>query len=138
MEMNAAHKDVFGTSRWKRWVGVAWDAVCAGDEELQREERRINDCLCLCVSDNYCWHNSCLCDSPHLCNTSIITSAAVLLRLLEHEEDTEMSSPIYQSVWHNIPDNLNLYLSSSNINSKSWNMKINPLPANMENMVRSE
>jgi len=53
------------------------------------------------------------------CNTSIITSALALFRLLEHAEDTEMSSSICQSVWHNIPDNSNLYLSRSNMNTKS-------------------
>ena len=73
--------------------------------------------------DNYCWHTSCLFDCPHLCNTSIITSVAALLRLLDHE-DGEMSPHIYQRVWHNIQEDLNIYLSRSNINTKSWNLKI--------------
>jgi hypothetical protein len=67
--------------------------------------------------DNYIWHTSCLCDCTHQCNISIITSIAALLRLLDHE-DGEMSSHIYQSVWYNIPEDLNLYLSRSNINTK--------------------
>ena len=72
---------------------VAWDAVCAGDEELQREGRRTKGCMR--VPDNYCLYTSCLCDCHHLCNTSIITSVVALI-LLDHE-DGEMSSPIYQS-----------------------------------------
>ena len=33
---------------------VAWDAFCAGDEELQRDGRRINGFLCVCVPESYC------------------------------------------------------------------------------------
>jgi len=125
-----------GCKVWKWMLNTGMYSVCRGGNvewgwlgmqfvlEMRSCRGMEGELTVLCVfADNYCWHTSCLCDCPHLCNTSIITSVATLLRLLDHE-DGEMSSHIYQSVWHNIPEDSNLYLSRSNINTKSWNLKI--------------
>jgi len=127
---------VSGCMVWKWMLHTGMYSVCRGGSveggclgmqfvlEMRSCRGMEGELMVLCVfPDNYCWHTSCLCDCRHLCNTSIITSVAALLRLLDHG-DGEMSSHTYQSVWHNIAEDLNLYLSRSNISTKSWNLKI--------------
>jgi hypothetical protein len=77
----------------------------------------------MCAPDKGCLGTSCLCDCLHLCHTSIISSVAAVLRLLDHE-DGEMSTLIYQSAWHNIPEDLNLCPSRSNINTENRTQKL--------------